>query len=144
MIGILIAIISGTLMSLQGVFNTGVTKQTNLWLTSSFVQLSAFAVCIAAWFFTGHEGGVADLFRIDNKFMLLGGVMGAFITITVVKSMDMLGPARAVMLIVVAQLLVAYVVELFGMFGVEKVSFEWHKLAGVALAIVGIVIFKWK
>lgn len=32
----------------------------------------------------------------------------------------MLGPARAVMLIVVAQLLVAYLIELFGMFGVEK------------------------
>lgn len=144
MIGILIAIISGTLMSVQGVFNTGVTKQTNLWLTSSFVQFSAFVVCIAAWFFTGHEGGVVDLFRVDNKFMLLGGVMGAFITITVVKGMDMLGPARAVMLIVVAQLLVAYVIELFGAFGVEKVAFEWHKLAGVALAIAGIVIFKWK
>ena len=56
----------------------------------------------------------------------------------------MLGPARAVMLIVVAQLLVAYLIELFGMFGVEKTGWEWRKAIGMAVAIAGIVIFKWK
>ena len=76
--------------------------------------------------------------------MLLGGAIGAFITYTVIKSMDMLGPARAVMLIVVAQLLVAYLIELFGMFGVEKAAWDWRKVVGMALAIVGIVVFKWE
>lgn len=131
-------------MSLQGVFNTGVTKQTNIWLASSFVQLSAFIVCLAAWFFTGHESGVGSLFRIDNKYMLLGGVIGAFITFTVIKSMDMLGPARSVMLIVVSQLLMAYIIELTGVFGVQKAPFEIRKLAGIAMAIAGIIVFKWK
>lgn len=51
--------------------------------------------------------------------MLLGGAIGAFITYTVIRSMDALGPAKAVMLIVVAQLAVAYIIELFGWFGVE-------------------------
>ena len=51
--------------------------------------------------------------------------MGAFITLTVIKSMDSLGPAKAVMLIVIAQLIVAYLIELFGLFGVEKQPFVW-------------------
>ena len=34
MIGILIALISGALMSIQGVFNTEVTKQTSIWVSS--------------------------------------------------------------------------------------------------------------
>ena len=58
--------------------------------------------------------------------------------------MDMLGPARAVMFIVVAQLLVAYLIELFGMFGVEKAAWDWRKAIGMALAIAGIVVFKWE
>ena len=74
--------------------------------------------------------------------MLLGGVMGAFITWTVVKSMDGLGPARATLLIVVTQILVSYLVELFGLFGVEKAGFEWKKLLGAALAIAGIIVFR--
>lgn len=76
--------------------------------------------------------------------MLLGGAIGAFITYTVIKSMEMLGPARAVMLIVIAQLIVAYVIELLGWFGVEKQPLEWRKLIGMVIAIAGIVIFKWK
>lgn len=141
--GILVALISGALMSIQGVFNTEVTKQTSLWVSTGWVQLSAFAVCILAWIFTGRDS-VAALWQVENKYTLLGGVIGAFITITVIQSMGSLGPARAAMLIVISQLAVAYVIELLGLFGVEKVDFEWRRLLGMVIAIVGIVIFKWE
>ena len=140
--GFITAIISGALMSLQGVFNEGVTKQTSIWISASFVQLTAFLVCIIAWFFTGRDGNFVSLFSIQNKYMLLGGVMGALITYTVIRSMSSLGPAEAVMIIVTAQVLVAYLIELFGLFGVEKVNFQWSKLIGVLLAIGGIILFK--
>ena len=141
--GILVALISGALMSIQGVFNTEVTKQTSLWVSTGWVQLSAFAVCVLAWIFTGRDS-IAALWQVENKYTLLGGVIGAFITITVIQSMGSLGPARSVMLIVISQLAVAYLIELFGLFGVEKVDFEWRRLLGMAIAIVGIVIFKWE
>lgn len=38
--------------------------------------------------------------------------------------MGSLGPAKAAMLIVISQLAVAYVIELFGLFGVEKWIFN--------------------
>ena len=141
--GVLAALLSGALMSIQGVFNTEVTKQTSLWVSTGWVQLSAFAVCVLAWIFTGRDS-IAALWQVENKYTLLGGVIGAFITITVIQSMGSLGPARAAMLIVISQLAVAYVIELFGLFGVEKVDFEWRRLLGMAIAIVGIVIFKWE
>lgn len=142
--GMLIAIISGALMSVQGVFNTGVTKQSGIWMASAFVQLTALLVCIMAWFVTGREGTVASLFSVDRKYMLLGGAMGAFITYTVIKSVDFLGPAKAIMFIVTAQLVVAYLIELFGMFGEEKVPFDMRKLLGIGLMIAGILVFKWE
>ena len=142
--GILIALLSGALMSIQGVFNAGVTKQTSLWVSASFVQVTALVICLGAWYITGRESSFSALFKIDGKYMLLGGVLGAFITITVIKSMNSLGPAKAALLIVIAQLLVAYIIELFGMFGVEKVDFQWRKLIGMAVAIVGFVVFKWE
>ena len=143
MIGFFIALISGALMSVQGVFNTQVTKASSIWAASAFVQLSAFAVCMAAWFFSDRSSLLA-VFRVQPKYMLLGGAIGAFITYTVIKSMEMLGPAKAVMLIVISQLLVAYLLELFGMFGVEKQPFSWRKVLGMGVAIAGFIIFKWK
>ena len=95
--GFIVALISGALMSIQGVFNTEVTKQTSLWVSTGWVQLSAFVVCVLAWLFTGRES-VAALWQVDNKYTLLGGVIGAFITITVIQSMGALGPAKAAIL----------------------------------------------
>ena len=141
--GILVALISGALMSIQGVFNTEVTKQTSLWVSTGWVQLSAFAVCVFAWLFTGRES-ISALWQVENKYTLLGGVIGAFITITVIQSMGSLGPAKAAMLIVISQLAVAYVIELLGRFGVEKEPFQWRKVFGMVIAVVGIIIFKWK
>lgn len=141
--GFIVALVSGALMSIQGVFNTEVTKQTSLWVSTGWVQLSAFAACVLAWLFTGRES-IAALWQVENKYTLLGGVIGAFITVTVIQSMGALGPAKAAMLIVVSQLLVAYVIELLGLFGVEKAVFEWRKVVGMAVAIAGIIIFKWQ
>ncbi|MGN1148375.1 MAG: DMT family transporter, partial [Lachnospiraceae bacterium] len=58
--------------------------------------------------------------------------------------MELLGPARAVMIIVIAQLVVAYAIELFGWFQVEKQPLEMRKVIGMLIAIAGIVVFKWK
>ena len=144
MFGILISILSGALMSIQGVFNTAVTKQSGIWMASGFVQFTALLVCVVAWFLTGREGTVASLFTVDKKYMLLGGAMGAFITYTVIKGVELLGPAKAIMFIVVSQLIVAYLIELFGLFGSEKASFDFSKLIGMGLMIGGVILFKWK
>jgi transporter family-2 protein len=142
-IGIAIALLSGALMSIQGVFNTEVTKDTSMWVTNSWVQFSAFIICIVAWFFSDRKGFSAIL-HVEPKYMLFGGVIGAFITYTVIKSVDALGPAEAVMLILISQLTIAYLIEIFGVFGVEKVAFEWRRLLGVGICIGGIILFKWK
>lgn len=143
MIGILIALLSGALMSIQGVFNTGVTKGTSIWVSNVWVQFSALALCLVTWFFVDRKS-FAGILTVEPKYMLLGGAIGAMITYTVIKSMASLGPAQAVMLIVVAQLAVAYLIEVFGMFGVDKQPFEWRRVLGMAICVGGIILFKWK
>ena len=92
MTGFLIALLSGALMSVQGVFNTQVTKTTGLWVSNGWVQASALAACVAVWFFAGRDS-IGTLWKVEPKYVLLGGVIGAGITWTVVKSMEQLGPA---------------------------------------------------
>ena len=141
--GILVALLSGALMSLQGIFNTEVTKQSSIWAAAGWVQLTALVTCVVLYFVTGR-GEIWGMFSIDRKYMLLGGVMGAFITWTVIKSMAQLGPAKAALLIVMSQLIVAYLIELVGLFGVEKEPFSWRKVIGMGIALIGTTIFQWK
>ena len=143
MTGFLIALLSGALMSVQGVFNTQVTKTTGMWVSNGWVQFSAFLLCVAAWLVTGRDP-VTSIGKVEPKYVLLGGVIGAGITWTVIKSMEALGPAKAVLLIVISQLIVAYVIELLGLFGVDKEPLEIRKIIGMVIALIGVAIFQWK
>ena len=127
----------------SGRFNTQVTKTTGMWVGNGWVQFTAFAVCLAMWFFTGRDQ-VSQLMEVQPKYMLLGGVIGAGITWTVIKSIEALGPARSALLIVIAQLTVAYLIQLFGLFGMDREPFSWRKAGGLLLAVVGIAVFQWK
>lgn len=140
--GFIIALISGALMSVQGVFNTEVTKQTSIWVSAGFVQLTAFFTCVAMWLFTGRNE-ISGIWQVQPWYMLTGGIIGALITYTVIRSVATLGPAKSALIIVIAQIIVAYGIEVFGLFGVDKVGFEWKKALGALVAIAGIVIFRW-
>lgn len=141
MAGFLIALLSGALMSVQGVFNTQVTKSTGIWVSNGWVQLSAFALCVVVWLATGRES-VSTLWEVRPHYMLLGGVIGAGITWTVIQSVSALGPARFALLIVIAQLAVSYLIQLFGLFGMDQEPFSWKKAGGLLLAVAGIMIFQ--
>ena len=45
MAGFLIALLSGALMSVQGVFNAQVTKTTGIWVSNGWVQLYVAGRC---------------------------------------------------------------------------------------------------
>ena len=127
MAGFIIAIISGALMSLQGVFNTNVTKSSSIWVAAGFVQITAFVTCLVMWFFNGRPE-IGGIFRVDNKLSLLGGV-------------SELGIAKAEITIVVAQVIMAYIIELFGLFGSKKAEFSWLKLLALVIAVGGVFMF---
>ena len=79
MFGLIIALISGALMSIQGVFNTEVTKQSSTWTTSTFVQATGFLACLLIWLIAEREQSFTMLLKVSPRYLLLGGVIGAAI-----------------------------------------------------------------
>lgn len=72
MIGIFIALLSGALMSVQGVFNTEVTKGTSMWVSNSWVQFSALVICLVGWFYRsdklcGDSAGTAQIHAAGRR-----------------------------------------------------------------------------
>lgn len=142
MSGFLFAILAGALMSIQGVFNTRVSEKIGLLESNVIVQGSALILAIIAMLLFG-KGDISKLAEC-NKVYLLGGVIGFFITITVMLSISDLSPTVAISVILISQLLVAALIDAFGLFGAEKVPFTWTKYVGIALMIIGVIIFKLK
>ena len=78
-----------------------------------------------------------------NGYMcMLGGALGLVITLTVMLGIGALSPTVAISAILISQLLVAALIDAFGLFGAERVSFGWTKFLGLGLMAAGLLIFK--
>lgn len=141
MFGIICAIISGIAMSVQGVFNTRLGEKIGVWETTLLVQIIALIVSLIAFFFLG-DGSYSNL-KTANKIYLLGGILGVVITFTVIKSVSSMGPALGIGIILISQLLSAALIDILGLFETVKIKFSLNHLLGIAIMIIGVVIFKW-
>ena len=107
-----------------------------------FVQGTAFVLSVIAMFVLG-KGNLRALGEV-NKIYWLGGVLGLIITITVMLGIKDLSPTISISIILISQLLVAALIDAFGLLGTEKVAFDWTKYVGIGLMIAGVVVFKLK
>lgn len=138
--GFLFSIIAGAAMSVQGVMNTRLSDKIGLYESNAFVQGTAFLFSLIAVWIMG-KGNFREIGQV-NKFYLLGGLIGLIITITVMLGVGKLGPTVAVSTILISQLLVAALIDAFGIMGSEKIAFNWTKYLGLGLMLAGVLIFK--
>lgn len=142
MLGVIFSIIAGASMSFQGVMNTRLGDKAGLLEANTFVQGTAFILSLIAMLIFGN-GSFKAIFEAD-KIYLAGGFLGLVITVTVMLGIRNLSPTVAISVILIAQLLVAAGIDAFGLLGSEKIAFGLSKYIGIALMIVGVLVFKWK
>lgn len=142
MLAIIYAIVSGISMTLQGIFNTRLEEKIGTWETNVIVQGSAliFTLIILMLFGKGNFKAIKEV----NKLYLLGGFLGVIIIFTVMKSIGSMGATLGIGTILIAQLASAGIVDAFGLFGTERVSFGFREFIGIGIMIIGIIIFKWR
>jgi len=128
-------------MSFQGVINTRLSEKIGLYESNAFVQGTAFIFSIIAMFMLG-KGSFREILSVD-KIYLFGGLIGLIITITVMLSIQNQSPTVAISVILISQLLVAAIIDAFGLLGTEKACFCWTKYVAIALMIGGVILFKW-
>ena len=140
--GIIFSIIAGMAMSVQGVMNTRLGEGIGNMEANAFVQGTAFALALIVLIFW-RQGSFTALGQV-NKLYWLGGVLGIVITLTVMLGIKSLGTTLAISIILISQLLIAAVIDAFGLMGSEKLAFGWSKYVGLALMTGGMLLFKYK
>lgn len=140
--GFIFSIIAGAAMSIQGVMNTRLGDKIGLYEANAFVQGTAFLLSLIAVWLVGK--GDFRLIGQSNKLYLFGGVLGLVITVTVMLGVGKLSPTVAISTILISQLLVAAIIDAFGLMGSEKMAFGWNKYVGLLLMLGGVLLFKMK
>ena len=140
LLGFIFSVVAGMAMSVQGVMNTRLGEHVGTMEANALVQCTAAALSLLALLFyrTGSFGALME----TPKLYWFGGVLGLVITVTVMLGIEKLSPTLSISVILISKLLVAALIDAFGLMDSEKVAFTWTKYAGLGLMLGGVVLFK--
>ena len=81
-------------------------------------------------------GGIVDAAR-QPLWLWIGAVAGLFIVFTITFAGARIGTAATVGIIIAGQLVMAALIDRFGLFGSDQIGLGWARLTGLALLAVG-------
>ncbi|AEG58460.1 DMT family transporter [Desulforamulus ruminis] len=137
LLALVIAAGSGLTMALQGALNSALGKIVGLWETT-FIVHAVGTVVVGILVFVCRLG-TCDLAKWASApwYTYLGGVLSVLIIYMVARTMPVVGVAPATTAIIVGQVLTAAVVDHLGLFGMNRIPFNWYHLAGTFLMAGG-------
>ena len=139
-LGLFLALLAGSLVGLQNIFNSKVNEHTGSWVTTTWVLGMGFlASFMLGLIFEGKQ-----LFVLQNMqpWYWFSGIIGVCVVTSLVQGIKLLGPTYAISIVLTSQLVFALLLDSLGWFGLEKIPFTFMKLLGVLLIIGGIYVFK--
>jgi len=136
-LALLMALISGVLMAIQGSLNTALSKVIGLLETTFIVHVTGTIILVVLLFVL--RMGKGNLYALSEApwYAYLGGVVGVGIIYLVAASIPEVGVANATTAIIVGQVVTAIVIDHFGAFGLEKMAYGWNQIVGVILLGIG-------
>jgi bacterial/archaeal transporter family-2 protein len=139
-LGLLFALIAGSLLSIQNIFNSIVNERAGSWATTTLVLGMGFLASMGIGLI--FEGG--NMFDLENMkpWYWFSGLLGVGVVTCLVQGMRLLGPTYAIAIVLTAQLGFALIFDSFGWLGMEMVPFTFKQVMGVLVIIVGILVFK--
>ncbi|TQR99422.1 DMT family transporter [Paenibacillus ottowii] len=140
LLGLILAIIAGALVSLQTIFNNKVNERTGSWATTTLVLGTGFLASLLGSLI--FEGKNTFVLQHMQPWYWFSGMIGVGVVFCLVQGMKRLGPTYAISIVLTAQLGTALLWDSLGWLGLEKIPFTLNKLIGVIVIIGGILVFK--
>ncbi|WP_054955306.1 DMT family transporter [Paenibacillus dakarensis] len=140
-LGMMLAIIAGSLVSLQTIFNSKVNEKASPWSTTALVLGLGFAASLIISLVVEGKN-TFTIFGQMQPWYWFSGMIGVGVVICLVHGIRLLGPTYAISVVMTSQLGFALLWDSLGWFGLEKVPFTFNQLLGVLVIICGIIVFK--
>lgn len=137
LLALFVAAGSGLIMAVQGTLNTALGRVIGLLETTFVVQAVGLAfVSVLLFIFALGSGNFVQITKAP-WYTFLGGVLGVVIVYAVVFGISRVGVALATTAIILGQVFTASIIDHFGLFGMDKIPFSWHRVVGTFLMAGG-------
>jgi transporter family-2 protein len=139
-LGLLLALIAGSLVGVQNIFNSKVNERAGSWATTTLVLGMGFLASLTFGLIFERK----QLFTLQNMqpWYWISGLIGVGVVICLVQGMKLLGPTYAILIVLTSQLGFSLLWDSLGWLGLDKIPFTSNKLIGVLVIVGGICVFK--
>ncbi|WP_336759859.1 DMT family transporter [Paenibacillus sp. USHLN196] len=138
--GIIIALLGGACITLQGVANTRISTDMGTWQAATITQLTGFILAALILMFV-RDTNLQGLKQVKPMY-LAGGAFGAVIIFSEVTAIQQIGVTFTISALLIAQLFLTFLVDSNGWFGVVKQKMKLPQFLGIALMVTGVIIMK--
>lgn len=128
-----LAATTGAAMAIYGTLNAALGKVIGFLESTLVVHAAATLLVMLLLFPFGLGNGAWQKYAEAPWYVYLGGPLAVLITFGVLRTIPVLGVARATALIVLSQVLAAAIIDHWGLLGMDKVAFSWGRLLGALL-----------
>lgn len=140
---VLLALAAGAMMPTQAATNNKMAMIVDSPVLSAFISFVVGTVALFAYvLIAGIPLGNLAAAREAPAIAWVGGLLGAFFVASAVTLVPRLGVAMAFSLIIAGQMLVALVIDHFGLLGVPVKEVSLARIGGILLITVGVVLIR--
>jgi len=136
----LVGIVAGSLMTLQGVLNAGLGKRTGDLGSVLLLLLLGLPVVLPLILVFPGTAHLDQLPRLSEWYLYLGAVLGIGIVAVPIVLVPRIGATLTFTALIVGQLTLAVALDKVGFLGVPKAEITPSRLLGVALLIAGTLL----
>ncbi|MGG1880609.1 DMT family transporter [Paenibacillus cisolokensis] len=138
--GLLFAFLAGAFITVQGVANTRISADIGTWPAAALTQFVGFVAAFVIWIMI-RDGNRSQLAQVSPLY-LSGGALAAIIIFANVTAIQKVGVTLSMAVVLIAQLLMTFLIDSFGWFGVKQKRMRLPQFIGIGLMIAGVVILK--
>jgi bacterial/archaeal transporter family-2 protein len=138
--GIILALLAGAFITLQGVANAKISTDIGTWQAAMITQLTGFLMALLILVFV--RDGKWQSFKQVKPLYLTGGAFAAIIIFCSINAIHLIGVTFTISALLISQLSFTFFTDIRGWFGVERQKMSLPQFVGIGLMVAGVVILR--
>ena len=134
-----LAAVAGLAGAVQAAVMGELGERVGIWPAVAFSGLVTIVIAFGALAFADGVGSVARVVR-EPVWLWTGGALSVLIILAVTVGAPRIGVTATIGTIIAGNLLMAAIVDQFGLFGLDKIAIGWPRALGLVLLAAGTVL----
>lgn len=137
-----IGIAAGVTITLQSILNAALGKRTGYFGSTLVVTLVSIAFVVLLILLFPQEANLQNVPRLSDWYLYLGGVLGILIVLAPILLVPRIGATFTLSTLVIGQLVSAFIIDQFGLFGMPRVEISIARIVGLVLLLAGAYLIR--